>query len=141
MREIKFRVWDKKNNKMLFYDTDVVPNLTLNGVLVRNLNGIDDNVSADYELMQFTGLKDKNGKGIYEGDIVHLEKREWDEYWTVEYDESSAKFVVYNQLNSTREFESEFGEVWVEVTEDKRWQPEVIGNIWENKSLLQGETE
>jgi uncharacterized phage protein (TIGR01671 family) len=141
MREIKFRVWDKKNNKMLFYDTDVVPNLTLNGVLVRNLNGIDDNVSADYELMQFTGLKDKNGKPIFEGDVVHLEKREWDEYWTVEYDESSAKFVVYNQLNSTREFESEFGEVWVEVTEDKRWQPEVIGNIWENKSLLQGETE
>lgn len=53
-REIKFRAWHKNNNKMRY---DVTTDL----------------LDRDYlEFMQYTGLKDKKGKEIYEGDIVDI---------------------------------------------------------------------
>ena len=63
MREIRFRGWD--GDKM-----------TYDGFLVTSEGGVyweGGMKPADLELMQFTGLKDKNGKEIYEGDIVRSE--------------------------------------------------------------------
>lgn len=68
-RIIKFRAWEKQAKKMRYYDNDIVPNMTLNGVLV---NEVGSNVSYLFELMQYTGLKDKNGKEIYCGDIIRI---------------------------------------------------------------------
>jgi len=59
MREIKFRGWDKSIKKMIY------PKLWD--------NSMPSNWQHWYELMQFTGLKDKNEKEIYEGDIVRCE--------------------------------------------------------------------
>ena len=69
-REIKFRAWDTVNKLWLNYSH--YPLLTLDGKLCHFTNGhvVDLDKSEDVVLMQYTGLKDRYGKEIYEGDIV-----------------------------------------------------------------------
>ena len=75
MREIKFRAWDKENKKMLPVNTLSLKSTNIN-VANHFSHDIPDNPSACHMfkanavLMQFTGLLDKNGVEIYEGDIL-----------------------------------------------------------------------
>jgi uncharacterized phage protein (TIGR01671 family) len=70
MRPIKFRAWDKRGKKMILppspYDSQI-------GLKFFTLDGrcYIGGVHQKYELLQYTGLKDKNGKEIYEGDIIY----------------------------------------------------------------------
>ena len=130
MREIKFRAWDKSAKRMM-----VVP------ILSFGHNGEGKTLIAEYktedgfdvgvvngesgEIMQFTGLQDKNGREIYEGDIVRwtswntknprpeqfkIEQIIWREgSWQVP--SSSFNFAIYSNK-------------------------EIIGNIYENPELL-----
>ena len=81
-----------------------------------------------FELMQFTGLKDKNGVEIYEGDIIELEDRickiNFNEYcgcWDLE-------FIRYTKDNSC---------VFKGVNYKNWCKYEVIGNIYDNPELLE----
>jgi len=137
-REIKFRAWDKKEKKMLHYDTDHVPNMTLNGVLIQRIDTctefgeIDDNVSYQYKLMQYTGLKDKNGVEIYEGDVVKCVLGKYSEEYL--YKEA----FLYGRDGKHVIREISIPEVYQERFPDGM---EVIGNIFENPELLEEEND
>jgi uncharacterized phage protein (TIGR01671 family) len=127
MREIKFRAWHKKAQKM-----------SENTVTIQEAYDNEGFTNAEEcEWLQYTGLKDVNGVEICEGDIVHVGA--WGEPWSVEYDEQEACFIVYNQLNSTRRFDTDFTDPEcpiVSICEGMEFKPEVIGNIYENKELI-----
>ena len=131
MREIKFRAWDTQAEEILYgvehtYDGYKVPMPSFGALL---------DCPDFYVVMQYTGLKDKNGKEIYEGDIVkfypqsprseELPNPRYGEMGEVFFDIGS--FAV-RPIDGKREgiqfFLDELGE-WV-----------VVGNIYENKELL-----
>ena len=120
-RIIKFRAWDKKTEKMRGWE-DISRNWAM-----FILEG-DDNT----EIMQFTGLLDKNGKEIYEGDIIKTKDN---------FNEENIKEVVYDQdaFCITGVGRKDGGcppdAEWFQRLSGLR-EIEVIGNIYESKHLL-----
>ena len=131
MREIKFRAWDKQEKKMIYnaertYDGYPVSMPSFGAIL---------DCPDFYDVMQDTGLKDQNGKKIYEGDIVRFypQSPRSEELPNPRYGEMGEIFFdigsfAVRPIDKKREgiqfFLDELGE-WV-----------VVGNIYENKELL-----
>ena len=119
----KFRAWLKKEQKMDNYIDHIS---WLEDELYCIGDGITYMVSAeDLELMQSTGLKDKNGKEIFEGDIVKMSKDV--------YSEPTYYEVVRHYGGAYRLESKQHGcELWLRHTDC-----EVVGNVYENRELLE----
>lgn len=116
MREIKFRAWAKEEHEMIQANTLAFEEYAPLGCL---LNDGDDLI-----IMQYTGLKDKNGKEIYEGDIIKLPEDGEEKIYYIKYSQNRLGFTLNNGCG----FALAYG-------------IEVIGNIYENSELLEGNHE
>ena len=119
MRTIKFRAWDKKKKEMYFIDfapRTLIP--------VKSLR--DD-------LMQYTGLKDKNGKEIYEGDIikgmVKIDNKTYEDINEIKYEKTISGYPIILEPFTTDDEE-------INGYHPGKHKYEVIGNIYENSNLL-----
>jgi uncharacterized phage protein (TIGR01671 family) len=103
MRELKFRVWDNHDHRMIYIGRDLQSYI-------------------GWEIMQYTGLKDKNGNEIYEGDILKVKMgSDW----------QTLPMIVQNIWDA---------HVWTNESDSymRVNDMEIIGNVYENPELLKG---
>ena len=124
MREIKFRIWDTENKEMLkVQELDFEPTFYGGRIAIRPDQYNDYFDTEDMILMQYIGLHDKNGKEIYEGDIVRkfngIIGKVIYEHSEFIIDVTNNKKLDYGRLDLIENF------------------VEVIGNIYDNPDLLE----
>ena len=140
MREIKFRAWIKTTKEMITQETISDYILVGNGTGFGVIDGSDDseygtgNVwleDKDFELMQFTGMLDKNGVEIYEGDILKSNKDMFNYYteiqpeilYQVKYTDGAYRLFSTDNQN-------------IDLLDMANINSKIVGNIYENPELL-----
>ncbi|QYC52364.1 YopX protein [Fusobacterium phage FNU_1P] len=123
MREIKFRAWHNEEKIM----GEVLGIDILHKEIFFSNEDADCYEHTDFkdiELMQYTGLKDKNNKEIYEGDIVTLHNSKYK--------------IIFNSKEAGFVLRDDKFEMNIPFTNNNNKRMEVIGNIYENPELSKG---
>ena len=151
MREIKFRAWHKGKKEIIDVEEIDFMNKVINYIENDYENNRQEIIGAyfeDIELMEYTGLKDKNGKEIYEGDVVKLihtgieisaDRLEDLKRFVgiIKYENGIFKIVrTEKSLIESKYFEMEQKKVSEIFIYSKLYDLEVVGNIYENPELL-----
>lgn len=132
MREIKFRIWDLFNKRMVFefckfekwQEGHGCAELNPSYAFAENSDDIQDAIWRPCHVMQFTGLLDKNGKEIYEGDILNADG----DILLVSWNKKLASFCLdkHGWMHSH----------WFGESTDPE-KTEVIGNIYQDPHLIE----
>ena len=138
MREIKFRIWDERAKQ--YADTKkcvYIVGVLHNNKIVLGFDSPKSEYSLGLVLEQFTGLLDKNGKEIYEGDILKVINPNGEE--------DSVCIVKYDDEAGAYPYEPKYGFDNFDITsigwsKQYDYNFEIIGNIHDNPELLKGET-
>lgn len=137
MRTIKFRVWNDKTKSWIHGpnsrpDLDGI-NLFGENVLLGNLlNGVSIEDLNEIHTLQYTGLKDKNGKSIFEGDVIRIQTSDDPEdlQWELlQVCFISGKFALFNE--GILDFEN-----FIVSSDRTKADVEIVGNIFENPDLI-----
>ena len=115
MKDIKFRIWDKENKKMINLGRIDIADGSCSPTIFGN---VFYDYWNDVELMQYVGCKDKNNKEIYEGDIVKTKEHMGQ--------------IIYSKGMFFIDVKGDFYLPIYNVSEFM----EVIGNIYENPELI-----
>lgn len=155
-RDIKFKIWNKEEKKFLEINwegedtrhTKGKANICYSDRVYVTLSGYVNEDGWPYEvdadILQYTGLKDKNGKEIYEGDILRckcLKKCKLDSCAkkVIQYKNSLIEWWKSGYNLGYRLRDSKGKTMMIKPTHLNTMEVEVIGNIYENPELLEGE--
>ena len=127
MKELKFRVWDKERRTFLdnvFISLDgklyQFSKYTIFGTAITYLDSENKNIS------KFTGLHDKNGKEIFEGDIIKIK----DEIYRITWNGCFSSFDMTN-IDKAKKYKDLY------ILNKDYEKSEIVGNIYQNRKLLE----
>lgn len=124
----RYRAWDKEFKEMVQVDALVFEEQIIKATY-KNGNVVKEDLK-NYVLMQSTGLTDKNGKEIFEGDILSIETDEENVKLEVSWDSKHALFVFESKKYNAKDT---LGELF----EDNPYPFKIIGNVWEDPELAE----